>query len=136
MQTTRPLSARQLGSAFKTAVAVNFLIREIDQLEGTNVFKQKLKQTGKSFLAELEKHAAECVWKQSPEGNDVNEASNQMDELTDQLGNFLITLISTGPIDEGQMHLFWNDMQMTFKRHKMPLRITPDGVLELSAINV
>lgn len=127
----RPLSPRQMGAAYKLSVAVHFLIREIDELQATSLYRHKLKMTAKAFLKELEGHAAETLWSEEGGEGDMNKVYDQMDALSNHFGNLLITAIASDRLKPGEQTMFWQDMQIAFKRHKMPLRIQ-DGVLELT----
>jgi hypothetical protein len=125
----RELNETEKLMAVLLSANVHGLIRDIDELEGTTLYKQKLKQTAKAFLVELEKHAYQQVWAGEVEGVDFNAATDQMDHLAFMHRNLLFTLMSAGHLHESQMTLFWQDMQMTFKRHKIPLQLTPTGEL-------
>jgi hypothetical protein len=129
VQEMRALNEREKFMALLLSANVHGLIRDMDDLEGTTLFKQKLKQTAKAFLVELEKHAYQQVWAGEFEGVDFNAATDQMDHLAFMHRNLLFTLMSAGHLHESQMTLFWQDMQMTFKRHKIPLQLTPTGEL-------
>ena len=126
------LSPKQMGAAYKLSVAVHFMIREIDNLQETSMYRHKLKLTAKAFLKELETHSAETIWSEGGDG-DMNTVYDQMETLSNHFGNLLITAIAADRLKPGEQTMFWQDMQMSFKRHKMPLRIH-NGVLELTSV--
>lgn len=130
-----PLRPKELGAALMISVTSHFLIRLLDDLKNTNIYRQNLKSKTNSLLIELENHSRETIWLESPEGSDIDDAANQMEIFLDHFQNMLLTSITAGNLPAGQIELFWQDMQMTFKRHKMPLRLTPDGVLEIASIS-
>lgn len=130
----RPLNAKELSTGLVMSGAIHYLIREMDKLQHTSMFKHKIKLTGKSFLTELEKHAAEHVWSETPEGGDIDKSVDQMEEMADRVHNWLMLEIAMSNLPAGQVELFWQDLQMTFKRHKMPLRIDQYGEIEFTSL--
>ncbi|WP_138481657.1 hypothetical protein [Dyadobacter bucti] len=129
-QQLRPFTETEKGIALTTSAAVHYLIRMLDQLQHTNMFRRKLKQTGNSFLAELEKHAKQTVWDVSVEGSDIGAAAEQMEGITDLFHNLLVLAMACGEIPAGQRELFWLEIAKNFKRFDIPLRISHDGDLQ------
>lgn len=132
-QTTRPLNASEKGLALTTSAAVHFLIRELDQLKNTNLYSQKLKQTANQFQRELEKHAHRNVWSGEVEGVDINAAADQLDQITKLTHNFLILSFGCSEMSQAEQDMFWIDLNQAAKRHKLPIKMSIEGVLELNA---
>lgn len=108
---------------------VHGLIRDLDDLKHTELYRQKIKVTANAFLSALENHAKEKVWGVEVEGASISAAAQQMEDLASMHRNMMFTLLVMGDMHESQQVLFWQDMQTTFKRHRMPLQLTPTGEL-------
>lgn len=127
---TRELNANEKMLALMLSANIHGLIRDMDDLEGTTLFRQKIKATAKAFLHELEKHAMQQVWGQEIEGANISAAAEQMEGLAMMHRNLMQVVLAMSDMHESQQILFWQDMQTTFKRHKMPLQLSPTGDLK------
>src|SRR4051812_8980846 len=59
---TRPLNREERLAALESGIAVHYLIRKLDSLKATSIYRQKLKASLKTLLTELEAHARDNVW--------------------------------------------------------------------------
>jgi len=125
------ITPKQTGIAVTVSSAVHYLIRQIDELQGTPLFSLRIKQTGKSFLSSLEAYAGRTVWAKEVEGIDINDVSNEADTASEFFHAMLILSQGVQDVPIGQMHLFWLEMQKNFKRFDIPIRVTLDGDFEL-----
>jgi len=128
---TRELNANEKGVALSTSAAVHYLIRKIDDLSHTSLFSLRIKQTGKQFLSALEAYSKRTVWTGDVEGVDINKAAEQAGHAADFMHNMIILAQAVSDVPDGQKELFWLEMQKNFKRFDLPIRITPEGVLEM-----
>jgi hypothetical protein len=125
----RELNETEKLMAVLLSANVHGLIRDIDELKKTNLYRHKLKLYAKQFLEELEKHAQQQVWAVEVEGVSLDAAADQLNHIAMMHRNLLFTVMMAGDMHEAQLQLFWQDMQMTFKRHNIPLQLTPTGEL-------
>lgn len=128
------MDPREFGSALMLSISVHFMIRQLDELKETSLWRQGLKQKGNLFQQELERHARDTMWVERDGAPAIDSVADQMETITDLFHNLLLIAIAADKLPAGQLELFWQDMQVAFKRHKMPLRMTPEGVLELTSV--
>ena len=126
----RLLNDKEKGLALTLSAAVHYLIRTLDEMEHTELYKHKLKLVAKAFTMELENHAKHSLWGQDVAGSDLNKVTDQMEDIVQMFGNLLMIGLSMGEIHQAQQTLFWQEMQKQFKRFDVPLRLTPDGDLQ------
>ncbi|QRQ99761.1 hypothetical protein [Dyadobacter sandarakinus] len=126
----RELNDKEKGLALTMSASVHYLIRCLDDLQATSIYKQKLKLVANQFLKELENHAQTQVWSADVEGADVSRATDQMEDIANMMHNLLMISLALGEVHQAQQPLFWQEMQKQFKRFEMPLRLDPAGSLE------
>lgn len=127
---SRPLNNKEKGLALTLSASVHYLIRTMDEMEHTDLYKHKLKLVAKAFVMELENHAKSCLWGNEVPGTDLNKVNDQMESIVSMHHNLLMIALSMGEIHQAQQPLFWQEMQKQFKRFDVPLRLTPEGDLE------
>ncbi|WP_159467988.1 hypothetical protein [Dyadobacter sp. 3J3] len=125
----RPLNDKEKALALTLSAAVHYLIRSLDEMEYTDLYKHKLKLVAKAFTYELENHAKSSLWGNEVEGTDLNKVNDQMEDIVQMFGNLLMIGLSMGEIHKAQQTLFWQEMQKQFKRFDVPLMLTPEGDL-------
>lgn len=128
------MNPREFGSALMLSISVHFMIRQLDGLKDTTLWRQGLKQKGNMFMQELERHARETMWIERDGAPAIDSVADQMETITDLFHNLLMNAIAADKIPAGQLELFWQYMQTGYKRFGMPLRMTPEGVLELTSV--
>lgn len=125
----RPMNEAEVGDSLTLSIAIHYVIRQMDKLSETNQYRHSLKLTGNQFLKELESHSSDALWSKKIEGVDYSEAASQMDKLSQLFHNLLQLCLSVQDIPDGQLPLFWLEMQRNFKRFGIPLQMAPDGDL-------
>lgn len=106
IQSQRNLNEHEQLVALLLSANIHGLIRDMDDLQETTLYRQKVKQTAKAFPAELEKHAKEQVWSGEIEGVSISAAADQLEHLSRTHRNLLFTLLRSGEMDESQLILF------------------------------
>lgn len=128
------MDPREFGSALMLSISVHFMIRQLDELKETTLWRQGLKQKGNMFQQELERHARDTMWVERDGAPAIDSVADQMETITDLFHNLLLTAVAADKLPGGQLELFWQHMQTGFKRFGVPLRMTPEGVLELTSV--
>lgn len=137
VKTTRPMNERELTLSLTTSTACHLLIRNLDGLSQTTFYNQKLKNYGKQFLYELEKHTNNHVWGSiEMEDIDKNKASDQSEEMGEFMQNLFIIGLGIGYISPDKLNSFWRDMQNIINNHNIPLNINTNGELSLKRITI
>jgi hypothetical protein len=123
----RELTEQEKRIMLINQMCVHLLIRTIDQLKATSVYRTKLKQVAGQLSTELEKHAKHVAWDVDLEDSDVDSSFDQMEQGARNVEYLMQMMIMLGRMHESQWPLFFADMNPVFKRHGMNLMVDHNG---------
>jgi hypothetical protein len=129
-RTVRRMNHTEKNYATQMAASIHLMIRLMDKLEMTPVWRNELKLTGNKFLSELEQHAKETLWTRIPNSPDLDDLANEVENISQMFINLMTIFLEIDGKHLSQQQLFFVEMQKCFKRFDMPLRLNTEGLLE------
>lgn len=128
-QIQRPLNKKEQTIALLMCANIHLLIRQLDDLKDTSLYRQKIKASSNLLLKELEAHQRVNLWTDEVEGSNRDKAVDQMEYLSQMQQNMMVTTLGLDSLPISQQRLFWLDMNKAFRRYNMPLMLTHEGDL-------
>ncbi|PMD94867.1 hypothetical protein BWI97_15840 [Siphonobacter sp. BAB-5405] len=134
---TESLNLHELVMALEATTAMQFLIDKIDELKGTSVYNQTVRNFAARLQESMKAVLDKSLWQEVPELEANRIAAMDQQESTLRMFHNLLTIsLSMDYTHEAKHAMFWLDANSLFIKYGMPMTVGPDGVVRFLAVEV
>lgn len=128
-QNTRPVNATELTFLHKFNTRLSRFLNDMDELKNTVVYRQELKKTGNHFLSQLEKLAAQYIWRKDLTEEDIQGAMNDFSNILDFAENMEMVAMGVEYVEKDKQQAFLAYMDKGFQKFGIPLSVNGETVI-------